>query len=147
MLEEQNAPNRAQMQQTQQTNGQGDRRTDKTNRRGRRRTRGEVIVNDGTLHKFWQRAVTVMIAKVNDNNNVADVRPPLPALRHAPRQEHVGSKALAGNRSSPKVNTEDLHRRPQQRAQTRPLPLSPSLSGKQTNKPAPPAACHPLSPT
>lgn len=124
-----------------------DRRTDKTNRRGRRRTRGEVIVNDGTLHKFWQRAVTVMIAKVNDNNNVADVRPPLPALRHAPRQEHVGSKALAGNRSSPKVNTEDLHRRPQQRAQTRPLPLSPSLSGKQTNKPAPPAACHPLSPT
>lgn len=58
--------------------------TDKANRRGRRRTRGEVIVNDGTLHKFWQRAVTVMIAKVNDNNNVADVRPPLPALRATP---------------------------------------------------------------
>lgn len=34
---------------------------------GRRRTRGEVIVNDGTLHKFWQRAVTVMITKVNNN--------------------------------------------------------------------------------
>lgn len=66
------------------TERERERETDKANRRGRRRTRGEVIVNDGTLHKFWQRAVTVMIAKVNDNNNVADVRPPLPALRATP---------------------------------------------------------------